>query len=83
MFVNTNQFNPVLFVDPEQTSAAGFDFCIVANLSGFSEFTLAPLQLMLQALAEVLQVRERSDLTTSQIWGSCGTMPLKPSRFEF
>ena len=48
-----------------------------ARLSGSFEFTRCPFQLMLQALAEVLQVRVRSDLKTSQIWGSCGTMLLE------
>ena len=70
-------------MDPAESFPTGFDFLRVAGFLGFRKFALDSVQLVLKALAEVLKVRKRSDLKTSQIWGSCGTMPLKPSRFEF
>ena len=73
----------LLFVDPERTVDKVGSCYSVASICCRYQFTEAPLPLMLQALAEVLQARVSSDLETSQIWGSCGTMLLKPSRFEF
>ena len=49
----------------------------------FFQFLKRPLKLPGEALPEVLEEALAADLQTSQIWGSCGTMLLKPSRFEF
>ena len=60
----------LLFVDPAHTFRTGGSCCIVASLLGFFPFPSRTRQLMIQALAEVLQVRVSSDLKTSHKWGS-------------
>ena len=69
----------LLFLDPEQTVIALGSCCSVAGLCCRFQVPQAPLPLLLQALAEVLQVRVASDLKMSQICGSCTTMLLEPS----
>ena len=69
----------LLFVDPVQTDPFPGSCCSVASIFCRCQFFQAPLPLIVQAPAEVLQVMVRSDLKTSQIWGSCGTMLCTPS----
>ena len=73
----------LLFLDPEQAVVAFGNCCKFARFHRLLQFKPAALTLLLQALAEVFEVRVVSDLKTSQIWVSCGNMLLKPLRFEF
>ena len=73
----------LLFFDPAQTGVTVGSCCSVASICCRLQFAQAARPLVTEALAEVLEGRVTSDLKTSQICGSCGTMFLKPSRFEF
>ena len=66
-------------LDPLQTQGTLVRCCSFASVLCVGQFTNGPNPLMLQALAEVLEVRVAADLKTSQIWGDCGAMLSKPS----
>ena len=72
----------LLSADPEQTVATIGSCCSVVSCCRRCQLMQAPLPLIVQALAEVLQVRVGTDLKTSQIWGSCGTMLLEPAAMD-